>query len=92
MKVNSPALDAYVRTSSIQPVGSPQSPPKVAGASDSSTSEAAQVTISAEAREKAAQANGIDEKKVAALKEKVQDGTYHVNPQILAVRLLEKLG
>jgi flagellar biosynthesis anti-sigma factor FlgM len=56
-------------------------------------SEAAHVTISAQGRELAAgAADAIDEKKVAALKERIQEGTYKVNSQILASRLLDKLG
>ena len=93
MKVHSPALDAYVRTASVHPVGSAQSPSPVGASTDAAKSEAAHVTISSEARELAAgAADAIDEKKVAALKERIQDGTYRVNPQILAARLLEKLG
>jgi flagellar biosynthesis anti-sigma factor FlgM len=51
------------------------------------------VTISAEAREKALESAGsIDEKKVATLKSRIDDGTYRVDPQVLAARLLDKLG
>jgi flagellar biosynthesis anti-sigma factor FlgM len=91
MKVHSPALDAYVRTS-VQPVGG-SAPPPPAASSEAVSSEAAQVTITAAAREKAAEsAAGIDEKKVSSLKQQIQEGTYRVNPQILAARLLDKLG
>ncbi|MBI5537726.1 MAG: flagellar biosynthesis anti-sigma factor FlgM [Deltaproteobacteria bacterium] len=92
MKVHSPALDAYIRTATVLPVGSAKPPHSVGASSDAAASEAAHVTISAEGREKAAESAGIDEKKVATLKGRIEAGTYSVNPQILAARLLDKLG
>jgi len=92
MKVLSHALDAYNRTATVQPVGSAKHPSSVGATSQSAASEAAQVSISPEAREKAAASAGIDETKVAALRTRIEEGRYVVNPQILAARLLEKLG
>jgi flagellar biosynthesis anti-sigma factor FlgM len=92
MKVHSPALDAYIRTATVLPVGSAQAPRSVGASSDTTASEAAQVTISAAGREKAAESTGIDETKVASLKARVDEGTYRVNAQILAATLLDKLG
>jgi flagellar biosynthesis anti-sigma factor FlgM len=92
MKVHSHAIDAYARTAlnSTTPAR-PVEPP--ATEVTSSNNEAAQVTVSDEARALAAKGGGgIDEKKVAALKQQVDDGQYKVNPQILAMRILDALG
>ena len=82
MKVHSHAIDAYARTAlaSTTPAR-PVEPP------------ATQVTVSDEARALAAKGGaGVDEKKVAALKKQIEDGEYRVNPQMLAMRILDSLG
>jgi flagellar biosynthesis anti-sigma factor FlgM len=92
MKVHSHAIDAYARTAlaSTTPAR-PVEPP--ATQVTSSSSEAAQVTVSDEARALATRSGaGVDEKKVAALKKQVDDGEYRVNPQMLAMRILDSLG
>ena len=92
MKVHSHAIDAYARTalSSTTPAR-PVEPP--AAQVTSSNNEAAQVTVSDEARALAAKSgSGVDAKKVAALKKQVEDGEYRVNPQMLAMRILDSIG
>jgi flagellar biosynthesis anti-sigma factor FlgM len=92
MKVHSHAIDAYARTAlaSTTPAR-PVEPP--ATQVTSNNNEAAQVTVSAEARALAASGSaGIDEAKVAALKKQVEQGEYRVNPQIIAMRILDALG
>ena len=92
MKVHSNAIDAYARTalSSTTPAR-PVEPPATQVSSNSN--EAAQVTVSDEARALAAKSSaGMDEQKVAALKKQIADGEYRVNPQMLAMRILETLG
>ena len=88
MKVHSPALEAYSRTA-LTPVGSARPPAPTA---EAGSSEAAHVTVSAEARALAAQHNGIDEQKVEALRNKIAEGELRINPQQLAMRLLDALG
>jgi flagellar biosynthesis anti-sigma factor FlgM len=91
MKVHSNAIDAYARTalSSTTPAR-PVEPP--ATQVSSSSNEAAQVTVSNEARALAAKGGaGMDEQKVASLKKQIADGEYHVNPQILAMRILASI-
>jgi flagellar biosynthesis anti-sigma factor FlgM len=92
MKVHNHAIDAYARTAlaSTTPAR-PVEPP--AAQVTSNNNEAAQVTVSDEARALAAKGTaGIDEKKVAALKQQVDAGEYRVNPQMLAMRILDSLG
>ncbi|HKQ70267.1 MAG TPA: flagellar biosynthesis anti-sigma factor FlgM [Polyangiaceae bacterium] len=92
MKVRSPALEAYSRAA-LGPVnGPPPSAAPAASSSDVGSSEAAHVTVSAEARALATQHQGVNQQKVQALKNQIADGEYQVNPQMLAVRLLEALG
>ena len=92
MKVHSHAIDAYARTAlaSTTPAR-PVEPP--ATQVTSSNNEAAQVTVSAEARALAAKGGaGVDETKVAALKKQIEEGEYRVNPQIIAMRILDSIG
>jgi flagellar biosynthesis anti-sigma factor FlgM len=92
MKVHSHAIDAYARTAlaSTTPAR-PVEPP--ATQVTSNTGEAAHVTVSDEARALAANGgSGVDEKKVAALKKQIDDGQYRVNPQMLAMRILDSIG
>jgi flagellar biosynthesis anti-sigma factor FlgM len=92
MKVHSHAIDAYARTalSSTTPAR-PVEPP--ATQVSSTSNEAAQVTVSDEARALAAKGGaGMDEQKVAALKKQISDGEYRVNPQMLAMRILDSIG
>lgn len=87
MRINGHAIDAYSRVA-LTPQGST---PKVATSNQSAGSgEAAEVNVSDEAKALAATAS--NEKKVADLKASVDNGTYRVNTQILAARLLDTLG
>ena len=92
MKVHSHAIDAYARTALASTT--PARPVEPAATQvTSNNNEAAQVTVSDEARALAAKsAGGIDEAKVAALKKQVDEGEYRVNPQIIAMRILDSLG
>ena len=89
MKVQSNAIQAYARTA-LNPVApAPVQQPAAEPTPPVNNDEAAQVTISAEARALAAQSTSVDEAKVAALKEQVQKGELRINPQILALRILD---
>jgi len=92
MKVQSNAVQAYARTA-LNPVApAPAQQPAAESSQAVNNDEAAQVSISAEARALAAQGKAVDEAKVAALREQIQRGELHVNPQILALRILDSFG
>jgi flagellar biosynthesis anti-sigma factor FlgM len=92
MKVQSNAIQAYARTA-LNPATAPTVQPQVADTSAVvNNDEAAQVTISAQARELAAQRGGIDQQKVDSLKAAVNSGELRINPQILALRILDSFG
>jgi flagellar biosynthesis anti-sigma factor FlgM len=88
-----PALDAYQRFA-VSPV-SPATPARAAEPAQQKpvSNEAAQVRISNEARALASQGSGdVDVQKVSALRDKIQAGTFEVNPQLVAQRMIEALG
>jgi flagellar biosynthesis anti-sigma factor FlgM len=92
MKVHSHAIDAYARTAlaSTTPAR-PVEPP--ATQVTNNNNEAAQVTVSEEARALAASGGaGVDQAKVAQLKKQIEEGEYRVNSQKLAMRILEVIG
>ncbi|MET0592693.1 MAG: flagellar biosynthesis anti-sigma factor FlgM [Polyangiaceae bacterium] len=92
MKVHSHAIDAYARTAlaSTTPAR-PVEPPATEVTNNSN--EAAQVTVSPEARALAAGGGAnFDEAKVAQLKKQIEEGEYRVNSQKLAMRILEVIG
>jgi flagellar biosynthesis anti-sigma factor FlgM len=92
MKVHSHAIDAYARTALASTTPARPVEPAATQVTNGSN-EAAQVTVSDEARALAAKsAAGIDETKVAALKKQIEAGEYRVNPQIIAMRILDSLG
>jgi flagellar biosynthesis anti-sigma factor FlgM len=92
MKVHSHAIDAYARTALASTTPARPVEPATTQVT-SNNNEAAQVTVSDEARALAAKnAGGIDEAKVAALKKQIDEGEYRVNPQIIAMRILDSLG
>jgi flagellar biosynthesis anti-sigma factor FlgM len=93
MKVPSNAIDASARTAlSWAKVARPVEPPPTRASSGRTINEAA-VPVSDEARALAACAGaGTDEQKVAALKQRICDGEYRINPQMLAMRILDSLG
>jgi flagellar biosynthesis anti-sigma factor FlgM len=91
---NNPAIDAYQRMA-VSSVGNVRPPERVeSGTPQQAPSRAAEVRISAEARELAASQveGGFDVQKVQALKAKIADGSYSINPQLVAERLLERSG
>ena len=91
MKVHSHAIDAYARTALNSTT--PARPVEPPATQTTSSNEAAQVTVSDEARALAAKGGGgVDEQKVAALRKQIADGEYRVNPQMLAMRILDALG
>lgn len=88
-----PALDAYQRmavspVNANRPIARPQAPGNAEPGSD-----AAQVKISSQARDLAMKSSQkVDTQKVEALKARIQAGTFHVNPAIVAEKLLHTLG
>ncbi len=87
-----PVLDAYGRmaitpVSAARPVEAIESGGNVAGPS----TPAAEVSISASARDLAASGR-FDASKVEALKAKIAEGTFRIDSQDVARRMLEALG
>jgi flagellar biosynthesis anti-sigma factor FlgM len=89
---NNPAIDAYQRMA-VSSVGGVRPTERVESGAQPAGSRAAEVSISAQARELAASQaeGGFDVQKVEALKAKINDGSFQVNPQLVAERLLERL-
>lgn len=89
-----PALDAYHRMG-ITPVGGAR-PVQQTHASPSTPegSQAAQVTISARARDLASESagQGVDAAKVESLRNQIADGSYRSDPQKIAAKMIEQLG
>ncbi len=94
MRVNGHA-QAYNRVA-LTPVSTSKisSTSSSSGASVPVGTEAAEVSVSEEARARALASGsaGVNETKVAELKSKIDSGTYAVNTQMLAARLLDTLG
>ena len=88
-----PALDAYQRMA-ITPVTGAKPAEKVEGGGGHSTGEAAKVTISAAARDLAlhAASGGADAEKDQALRAKIQDGSFKIDPKAVATKLVDDLG
>lgn len=85
---SNPALDAYQRVA-VGPVGQARPADQPVAGADGQASQAAKVTISHQARELAAGAEPqVDAQKVQALKAQVDNGSYAVNPQQIAARML----
>jgi flagellar biosynthesis anti-sigma factor FlgM len=88
-----PALDAYHRMG-ISPVGGarPVDRAEVSTPTAGGTS-AAEVQISSRARDLAVDAGrDIDSGKVEALKARIQDGSFRVDSQKIAQRMMEQIG
>jgi flagellar biosynthesis anti-sigma factor FlgM len=98
MKVDDRAISAYQNTVNLGdrvPRAKGAAPADIARPTGSSTSptESARVTISAEARQLAAGgAPGVDPAKVAALKEKIANGTLNVDSKVVAERMVDRTG
>jgi flagellar biosynthesis anti-sigma factor FlgM len=90
---NNPAIDAYQRMA-VPSVGNVRAPERLETGTQQAPSRAAEVRISAEARELAvSQAEGgFDVQKVQALKDRISDGSFQINPQLVAERLLDRSG
>jgi len=92
MKAPSNAIVAHARTALYLAKAARPVEPLATPASTGSSSETA-APVSDEARALAACAGaGTDEQKVAALKQRICDGEYRINPQMLAMRILDSLG
>lgn len=87
-----PVLDAYGRMA-ITPVGAarPAEAIESAGSASAASTPAAEVTISANARDMAASGR-FDADKVEALKSKIAEGHFKIDSQDVARRMLEALG
>ena len=89
-----PALDAYHRMA-ISPVGAARPIERVEQSTATPTSaQAAEVKISARARDLATESaeRGVDLQKVEALKQRIADGSFRVDAQAVASRMIEQLG
>lgn len=90
-----PALDAYHRMA-ISPVGAarPVGRAEQTSAPTAASTQAAQVTISARARDLATESaeRGVDVQKVEALKQRIAEGQFRVDAQAVASRMIEQLG
>jgi flagellar biosynthesis anti-sigma factor FlgM len=89
-----PALDAYHRMG-ITPVGGARPvQPTQASPTTAEGSQAAQVTISARARDLATESagQGVDAAKVENLRSQIADGSYRSDPHEIAARMIEQLG
>lgn len=89
-----PALDAYHRMA-VTPVGAARPVERPAGAATSTNTggAAAEVKISARARDLAAEANShVDAQKVEALKQRIAEGSFRIDAQAVANKLIEQLG
>jgi flagellar biosynthesis anti-sigma factor FlgM len=87
-----PVLDAYGRMA-ITPVGAarPAQSIESAGSASAVSTPAAEVSISANARDMAASGR-FDADKVEALKSKIAEGNFKIDSQDVARRMLEALG
>jgi negative regulator of flagellin synthesis FlgM len=89
-----PALDAYQRVA-VNPVNAarPVAKTEVVGdATPSAGDQAAKVTISSTARELASAAGGKDAARISELKQQVEQGSFQVNPELIARRMLDATG
>ena len=90
MKAPSNAIVAHARTALYLAKAARPVEPLATPASTGSSSETA-APVSDEARALAAYAC-TEEQKVATLKQRICDGKYRINPQMLAMRILDSLG
>lgn len=80
-------LDAYQRMA-VRPVDGPRAPQAVGGAEPGGHEQAATVSISTEARQLAGAERSMDVAKVESLKSSIGNGTYRVDAQAVARRML----
>lgn len=89
-----PALDAYNRMA-VTPVGAARPVERAdAPSSPSTESAAAEVKISARARDLATEAGQgtVDAQKVEALKQKIAEGALQIDPRVIASHMIDQLG
>ena len=89
-----PALDAYQRMSVTRVNGAQRTPAAATGEAEASAPQhAAKVSISSEARTRAAGAadGQFDVQKVESLKAQVDSGTLQVDSRLVASRMLDQL-
>jgi flagellar biosynthesis anti-sigma factor FlgM len=90
-----PVLDAYQRggvskVGAAKPVEQPGAPAASTGGANTS---AVEVSISSQARDLAAHASQpVNHAKVEDVKSKISQGTFRINSQLVAKRLLSALG
>ena len=87
-----PVLDAYGRMA-VTPVGAPRPAETIesGGSASSAATQAAEVSISSQARDLAA-GGKLDADKVEALKTQIAEGKFRIDSQDVARRMLEALG
>jgi flagellar biosynthesis anti-sigma factor FlgM len=95
MKIDNRALNAYSRTSSLTGVSAAKPVRPSAGQESQEagrpSTDAAQVSISKEARELAGAQGASSSEKVQALKSKVDQGTFEVDSRMVAERMIDQL-
>jgi flagellar biosynthesis anti-sigma factor FlgM len=87
-----PALDAYQRVA-VNPVNAARGVSKAQGVGEEPLSnpgeQAAKVSISSTARELAGAAGGKDTNRVTELKQQIEQGTFQINPEAIARKMLD---
>ncbi|HEX2730646.1 MAG TPA: flagellar biosynthesis anti-sigma factor FlgM [Polyangiaceae bacterium] len=88
-----PALDAYQRVA-VTSVNAtrPVAKPSEGDAQALPSEHAAKVSISNTARELVGSKSSHGAERVQELKQKIEDGTFQVNPQMIASRMMDALG
>ena len=92
MKIGSRIVDAYMKTSVVGPTSPARESQGAIPAAAASPTDAAQVTISEEARALMAGASApVDHGKIESIKSQIAEGTFKVDPHTVAARLVDKL-
>jgi flagellar biosynthesis anti-sigma factor FlgM len=88
-----PALDAYQRVA-VNPVNAARPVPKadLGDKPQNVGDQAAKVSISSTARELAGAAGGKEAARITELKQQVEQGTFQINPQMIAQKMLQATG
>ena len=92
MKIGSRIVDAYMKTSVVGPTSAARESQGTASTAAASPSDAAEVSISEEARALMAGASApVDHSKIESLKTRIAEGTFKVDAHAVAARLVDKL-
>jgi negative regulator of flagellin synthesis FlgM len=92
MKIGSRIVDAYMKTSVVGPTSPARESQGTASTAAASPSDAAEVSISEEARALMAGASApVDHSKIESLKTQIAEGTFKVDAHAVAARLVDKL-